>query len=143
MNEWADFYERLFNFREIRYFDRARPILANDHPLRGVGGGHRTKRAENLDLLIAHCGGVKACRGLHRDQREQLEHVVLDHVAKRACPVIIVAAPFEADRFGDGNLDMIDRGVGPQRLEHHIGEAQREQVLDGLLAQIMVDAERL
>jgi 4-hydroxyphenylpyruvate dioxygenase len=21
MNEWADFYERLFNFREIRYFD--------------------------------------------------------------------------------------------------------------------------
>ena len=21
MDEWADFYERLFNFREIRYFD--------------------------------------------------------------------------------------------------------------------------
>ena len=21
MNEWADFYERVFNFREIKYFD--------------------------------------------------------------------------------------------------------------------------
>ena len=21
MDEWADFYERLFNFRQIRYFD--------------------------------------------------------------------------------------------------------------------------
>src|SRR3546814_19312364 len=29
----------------------------------------------------------------------------------------------------------------PQRLEQHVGEAQREQVLDRFLAEIMVDAE--
>jgi hypothetical protein len=31
----------------------------------------------------------------------------------------------------------------PQRLEHAVGEAERQHVLDGLLAQVVVDAEDL
>ncbi len=38
---------------------------------------------------------------------------------------------------------MIDMGGIPQRLKEHIGEAQNHQVLDRLLAEIMVDAENL
>ena len=44
----------------------------------------RPKRAQHLYLLVAHRGRVEVGRRLHRDQREQLEHVVLDHVAQRA-----------------------------------------------------------
>ena len=55
--------------------------------------------------------------------------------------VVIIAAAFEPDRLGDGDLDVVDVRAVPQRLEHRVGEAQREQVLDRLLAEIMVDAE--
>ena len=69
--------------------------------------------------------------------------MVLHHVLQRADPVIIGDAALQPDRFGDGDLDMVDRLCIPQRLEQHIGKAQREQVLDGFLAKIMVDAEHM
>ena len=55
--------------------------------------------------------------------------------------VVIGAAPFDAERLGDGDLHVIDMRVVPQRLEQGVGEAQRHQVLHRLLAEIMVDAE--
>ena len=99
------------------------------------------ERAQHLDLLVAHRGRIEVGRRLHRHQREQLQHVVLNHVAQRAGAVIIIGAAFEPDRFTDGDLDMVDVRAVPQRLEHQIGEAQGEEVLDRLLAEIMVDAE--
>ena len=46
MNKWAGFYEKLFNFREIRYFDiegqEDRPVLArDDQPLRQDPHSHQ------------------------------------------------------------------------------------------------------
>jgi hypothetical protein len=38
---------------------------------------------------------------------------------------------------------VVDEGTGPDRLEHLVGEAQRQDVLDGLLAQVVVDTEDL
>ena len=67
--------------------------------------------------------------------------MVLDHVAERAGLVVIIAAALEPDRLRDGDLDVVDVGAVPQRLEQRIGEAQREQVLDRFLAEIMVDPE--
>ena len=52
-----------------------------------------------------------------------------------------VAAALDSNGLGDGNLDMVDMGAVPQRLEQGIGEPQRQQVLDRFLAEIMVDAE--
>ena len=69
--------------------------------------------------------------------------MVLNHILERAYPVIIGNAAFESDGFGNGDLDMVDRLSVPQRLEQHVGKAQREQVLDGLLAQIVVDADHM
>jgi hypothetical protein len=68
--------------------------------------------------------------------------VVLDHVAKRAGAFVIILAALDADRLGDADLDMVDVTAVPQRLEQRVGEAQREQILDRLLAEIMVDPER-
>src|SRR6185503_3298646 len=60
---------------------------------------------------------------------------------KGARLVVIIAPALQADRLGYRDLDMVDVRAVPQRLEHRIGEAQRQQVLNCLLAQIMVDAE--
>ena len=69
--------------------------------------------------------------------------MILHHVAQRADTVIIGYAPFQPHGLAHRDLDMVDRGGIPQRLEHDIAEAQRQQVLDRFLAQIMVDAENL
>jgi hypothetical protein len=83
--------------------------------------------------------GVEVIGRLHRDQAQKLHHVVLDHVAHGAGIVVIFAAPAHADGFGHGDLDVIDILRVPERFEQDIGEAHRHQVLDGFLAQIMVD----
>ena len=66
--------------------------------------------------------------------------MVLHHVAKRAGGIVIAGAAFDAQGLGDGDLHMIDMGGVPDRLEQGIGKAQGHQVLDGLLAEIMIDA---
>ena len=69
--------------------------------------------------------------------------MVLDHVADRARLFIVTAAPFHAERFRDGDLHMIDVRVIPIRLQQNVGEAQRHQILNRFLAEIMVDAENV
>ena len=51
------------------------------------------QRLEHLDLLVADGVGREVHRRLHRHQAEKLHHVVLDHVADRACGVVIAARP--------------------------------------------------
>ena len=74
---------------------------------------------------------------------EQLQHVVLDQVAQRACGVVVVGARADADVLGGGDLHAVDVVAVPERLEHAVGESEGHHVLDGLLAQVVVDAEDL
>ena len=95
---------------------------------------------DHLELFIAHGVGVEVIGRLHRDQAQKLHHVVLDHVPDRAGLVVIAAASGHANRLGHRDLHVIDVLRIPQRLEQDIGEPYRHQVLDGFLAQVMVDA---
>ncbi len=98
---------------------------------------------QDLDLLVAHFLGGETHRGLHRDVAEQLEHVVLDQIAQRSGLVVVAGAGADADVLGGGDLHGVDVVAVPQRLEHAVGEAERHHVLDGLLAEVVVDAEDL
>ena len=69
--------------------------------------------------------------------------MVLHHVAQRADAVVIGHAALQTDGFPHGDLNMINRPGIPERLEHDIAKAQRQQVLHRFLAQIMIDAENL
>ena len=119
----------------------------------GVLGAHRhlgdvrrrrlRDRLQDLDLLVAHLFGGEAHRRLHRDVAEQLQHVVLDQVAQRAGLVVVAGAGADADVLGGRDLDAVDVVAVPQRLEHAVGEAERQHVLDRLLAEVVVDAEDL
>ena len=69
--------------------------------------------------------------------------MVLHHVAQRACPLVVWAPVLDADALGHRDLDVVDVRAVPERLEQRVGEAQRHQVLDGFLAEVMVDPEDL
>ena len=103
----------------------------------------RAEGLEHLELLVTDRLPVDPRRGLHRDQAEQLQQVVLEHVAQRAGLVVVAAAGADADGLGDGDLHVVDRGAVPQRLEEAVREAGDEEVLHALLAQVVVDAEDL
>ena len=118
-------------------------ILAAHRQRRGVGFVDRLQRFQHLQLLVAQGVRLERIRRLHGDEAEELHHMVLHHVADRARFFIVAAAPFDAERFGDGDLHVIDVRVIPKRLEQDVGEAQRHQVLHRFLAEIVVDAENI
>ena len=67
--------------------------------------------------------------------------MVLDDVARRADAVVVRRAAADADVLGHRDLDVVDVVGVPDRLEQLVGEAQRQQVLHRLLAEVVVDPE--
>ena len=69
----------------------------------------------------------------------ELERVVLHDVAQRAGLVVELAAALDADRLGHRDLHAVDVAAVPDRLEQAVAEAEDGEVLDRLLAEVMVD----
>ena len=65
--------------------------------------------------------------------------MVLHHVAQRARLLVIRPARLHADRLAHRDLHVVDVLAVPERLEDAVGEAQDQDVLDGLLAEIVVN----
>ncbi len=103
----------------------------------------RRHRAEDLVLLLADGIGLEGRRRLHRGEGEHLEEVGDDHVAIGAGALVEVGPLREAERLGHVDLDVVDVVAVPDRLEEAVREAEREDVLGGLLAEEVVDAEDL
>ena len=66
-----------------------------------------------------------------------------DHVAQRAGRLVEIAALLHADRLRRGDLHVIDPVAVPDRFEQPIGEAERHDALDRVLAEKVVDPEDL
>ena len=84
--------------------------------------------------------GSKTGGWLHGDRGHHLQQMILDHVAQGAGFLVIPAAAFDADRLGRRDLHVIDVAAIPERLEDAVSETERQDVLDGLLAQVVIDA---
>ncbi len=119
--------------------DGAGAVLAAD----GVGGVDGGDGLPDLDLFGADGGGLEGDGRLHGDEAEELHDVVLDDVAEGSGGLVEGAAAFDADGFGGGDLDVVDVVAVPDVLEDAVGEAEDEDVLDGLFAEVVVDAEDL
>ena len=120
--------------------DDAGPVLAPHRPVVDVLFAERPDRLEHLDLLRAHGVRLEGDRRLHRRQTEELEEMILEHVANDARLLVIAGAVLDADGLGDGDLHVVHVAVVPERLEDAVGEAQHEDVLDRLLPEVVVDA---
>lgn len=98
---------------------------------------------EELHLLVADGLGAKVLGLVHEQEGEDLEQVVLHHVADDADGVEVAAAALCAEGLLEGDLDGVDVAVVPGGAETGVGEAHGDQVLDHLLAEVVVDAEEL
>ena len=67
--------------------------------------------------------------------------MVLHHIAQRPGPIIITNPVADPIMFRHGNLDMINRRAVPKRLKQGVRKSKHHQVLNGLLAEIVVDPE--
>ena len=82
-------------------------------------------------------------RWLHAHSTEQLQRVVLDHVTQGASGVIKSTTLFNAQLFGNRDLDIGNGFTPPERLKQGIAKAQCKQVLHRRFAQVMVNPENL
>ncbi len=108
-----------------------------------AGRVERLHRLEDLQLLGGEGLRVERRRRLHRDEAERLEEVCHDHVAERPGALVEAGAASDRERLGHVDLDVVDVVAVPDRLEQAVREAQREDVLHGLLAEEVVDSEDL
>ena len=65
--------------------------------------------------------------------------MVLHHVAQRAGLLVVAGARADAFFLGDRDLHVVDVLLIEQRLEDAVREAQHQDVLDGFLAEVVVD----
>ena len=65
--------------------------------------------------------------------------MVLNDIARDAGLIEIVPTPLHAKRFRHGDLNVIDILLIPKRLKNLVGEPQHENVLNRLLAEVVID----
>ena len=53
--------------------------------------------------------------------------------------LVVAAAVLDADRLGHGDLHVVDVAAVPDRLEDAVGEPEHQEVLDGLLPEVVID----
>ena len=66
-----------------------------------------------------------------------------DHVAKGAGLLVELRPALDRDRLGHVDLHVADVLAVPDRFEQPVGETDREDVVDGLLAEEVVDPKDL
>ncbi len=115
-------------------------VLASHRVMCDLVGREVSHRLKHLRLFVAD--GVRFERGrrFHADVGQHLQHVVLHHVPQHAGRVVVAAPALDVDRLGDVELDVVDIVFVPQRFEHAVGEAERQQVLHRLFSEIVIDA---
>ena len=118
-------------------------ILAADHVLAQCFGGPALEGAQHLELFVTDGVSVGVDGWLHRNRAQQLQRVVLHHVAHRTGAFVKAATLFHTQLFGHGDLDVGDVLAPPQGLEQRVAKSQCKQVLHRGLAQVVVDAKDL
>ena len=113
---------------------RAGGILPPHHMLADGVGAPGLERLQHLEFLVANGVGAGVDGRLHANGAQQLQGMVLHHVAQGARLVVEGAAGFHAQFFGDGDLDVGNGFAPPQGLEQCIAKAHGKQVLHRRLA---------
>src|SRR3569832_2089370 len=134
---------------DVLFLEVAGHHLSVDHAARVLAakgvGMHRVlrdgpDRFQHLHLLVTQRLGVHHRGRLHRDQREQLQQMALDHVTQRTRALVIIGAAFDAERLRVRDLHVIDVLAVPHGLEQEIGEAEHQDDLHRALTEVMIDA---
>jgi len=88
--------------------DGAGRVLAANDGLRDHPEIERADGLQHFELFVAQSGGIEGSGRLDGNERSQLEHVTLNHVAQRTSGLIKAAAALHAQGFRGSDLDMVD-----------------------------------
>ena len=70
--------------------------------------------------------------------------MILEHVPQGARLIVVPPSPaFDPLRLGHGDLHVIDMPTVEKRLKYRIPESKQEQILNGLLPEVVIDAVNL
>src|SRR5262249_38046589 len=105
------------------------------------GRSQRPNCFEQPDLFVSHRFRVPTHGGVHRQQHQDLEHMVLYHIANRTDFFIETPAPLHAEVLGHCDLHARNVVAVPDGFEKRVGKPKIEKILDWFLSQKMVDAE--
>ena len=94
-----------------------------------------------MNFWLRTASGLRPEGASISQQAEDLQEVVLDDVPDRAGLVEEGAPVGDVELLGHRDLDAGHVLAPPDRLEERVGEPEVEQVLDRLLAQVVVDPE--
>ena len=121
----------------------ARAVLAAHYMLAQCFGGPRFEGAQDFEFLIANGVGMRIDGRLHGNGAQQLQCVVLHHVAQGAGVFIKRTALFDTQLFGNGDLNVGNVLTAPQGFKQGIAKTHGKQVLYRRLAQVVVNSENL
>ena len=100
-------------------------------------------RAQDLFLLLSDFSGTEGEGLLHGGECKQLQKVVLDDIACSPDAVVVASPATDPDVFSLCDLHIVHVVGVPDRFKHGVGETNGQDVLNCLLAQVVVDAEDL
>jgi 4-hydroxyphenylpyruvate dioxygenase len=133
MKEWAEFYERLFNFREIRYFDIEGQVT-------GVKSKAMTSPCGNIRIPINEEGGEKAgqiTEYLDRYHGEGIQHIAMGARDLPATVDALRASGVKLLDTVDTYYELIDKRI-PGHGED-VAELKRRKILiDGKPGEILL-----
>src|SRR6202022_3969741 len=96
---------------------------------------------QDLYLLVTKRLAVDPSGRLHREMAHDLEQMILNDVANRPGLIVKSAPALDPKVLGHRDLDAVDLVPVPKRLHERIGKTKHDQVVDGPLPEIMIDAE--
>src|SRR5262249_24989741 len=115
--------------------------VATELPADQVARFQRRNGFQDLDLFIADRFAVSVHRRLHSKVGQDLEEMVLNHVADRAGFIVERTPALDAEVLSHRDLQAFDVMAVPERLQERILEAKEDHVMHWPLTQVMVDAE--
>src|SRR5690349_6669027 len=92
-------------------------------------GRQRPNGFQHLDLLVAERFATGVDRRLHRQERYDLEQVILHDVANRTDFLVELPATYDAEFLSHRDLHAGDEVAIPHRLEEGVGETEEQQIL--------------
>ncbi len=130
--------ERLYlRVRRDAFLGPVAAELSAHHVLRP----QRRDRLEDFHLLVADRLAVGPDRRLHRQVAQDLEEMVLHHVADGSRLVVERSPALDAEVLRHGELHALDVVPVPEGGQERIREPEEEHVMHRPLSQVVIDAE--